>query len=278
MKWLKRLEKLLTNMWFYVALFLFSVVAPFIINELYRMGQGGGAAYVTLWNAQEALAYFGSYLSFLGSMILGAVAVIQTADANVQAKDANKQTERANQLAVQMQRLEQAKFMPMGSVETVNVNQRSIDCPSFSTQGIDNPIIFDMVDSDYKTFRECYHVDVLFMNTSEHPIVEIHAHGKGENRGADLRHGLKADWNDVYISMGEKQALRFLIPSEFFEKNRDDGLRLDLEFVNVFDFHTYAVITIDALAKYSNSTVKKEYTYRIKKITDVKPAEGTPKE
>ena len=100
MKWLK---KLLTNVWFYVILFLLSIVIPFGINEIYKIGQGWDNAYLTLWDAPDVFSFFGSYLSFFGSIVLGAVAIIQTADANEQAKEANKQIERANQLAAQMQ-------------------------------------------------------------------------------------------------------------------------------------------------------------------------------
>jgi hypothetical protein len=50
-------------------------------------------------------------------------------------------------------------------------------------------------------------------------------------------------------------------------------LRINLEFVNVFDFHTFATIKIDELSKWRSSNIKKGYTFQIQKITDVKPNE-----
>ena len=46
---------------------------PFIINESYKLGKG----YVTLWDASDMLSFYGSTLSFLGSIVLGIVALVQ---------------------------------------------------------------------------------------------------------------------------------------------------------------------------------------------------------
>jgi hypothetical protein len=215
MKWLK---KLLTNVWFYVILFLLSIVIPFGINEIYKIGQGWDNAYLTLWDAPDVFSFFGSYLSFFGSIVLGAVAIIQTADANEQAKEANKQIERANQLAAQMQQLEQAKFMSMVAIKKLYINQRSIDNPNHHTSEMDNPINFDMVDRDYWAFTTCYHIDVLFENISDFPIVEFYCHAKGVNGDAKIRHGIKPARNAVYISPHETQVTRLIIPSHFLRK------------------------------------------------------------
>lgn len=42
MKWLK---KLLTSIWFYVVLFVLSLLIPFGINEMYKIGQVSDKAY-----------------------------------------------------------------------------------------------------------------------------------------------------------------------------------------------------------------------------------------
>ena len=291
MDWIK---KQLTKPGTYIILFITSLVVPFIINDLYKYGLECERPYITMWNAADVLAFFGDYLSFFGTIILGAVAVFQTEKANEKTDDANAiatnaleqaersnllaqealvQTERANELSAQMQKLEQAKFMSMIAVEKLYVNRHSISTPNCHTPGIVNPINFDMVDQAFWTFSHCYHIDVSFENISDYPIVELYGHAKGFNHGAKIRHGIKPASNTVYISPHEKQAIRFIIPSHFFEKYPQDGLRIDLEFVNVFDFHTFATIKIDALSKWMNSNVKKGYIYQIHKITDVKPQE-----
>lgn len=270
MKWLK---KMLTNIWFYVALFVLSLVIPFGINALYKIGQGWDKAYTTIWGASDVFSFFASYLSFFGSIVLGAVAVIQTADATEQAKEANKQTVRANQLAAQMQKLEHAKFMSMISVEGLYVNQRSISTPNYHTVKVDHPTILDMVDFDFWPFTQCYHIDIIFENISDYPIVEFCGHAKGINCDAKVRHGIKPVQSTIYISPHEQQAIRFILPAHFFEKYPQDGVCIDLEFVNVFDFHTFATINIEEFAKQVDHHTNPHYIYQIKKITDVKPKE-----
>jgi len=161
----------------------------------------------------------------------------------------------------------------MISVNKLYVNQRSISNPNYHTSEIDNPILFDMVDRDFWAFTQCYHVDVIFENISDYPIVELYGHARGFSGDAKIRHGLKPAWAAFYISSHEAHAIRFIIPSYFFEKHPQDGLRIDLEFVNVFDFHTFATIKIEELAKWKNSTIKKGYIYQIQKVTDIKPQE-----
>lgn len=289
MEWLK---KLLSNVWFYIVLIVLSLLIPFGINEAYKYGQATGNGYLTIWGAEEVFGFFGDYLSFFGTIILGAVAVFQTEKANQKTDDANTiatdalkqaersnqlaqealmQTERANELSAQMQKLEQAKFMSMVSVKKLYINQRSISNPNYHTPEIDNPINFDMVDQAYWSFSYCYHIDVLFENISDYPIVELYGQAKGINGGANIRHGLKPAWSTVYISPQGIQAIRFIIPTYFFEKYPQDGLRIDLEFVNVFDFHTFATIKIDTLSKQISGNVSKGYAYQIRKVTDVKP-------
>ncbi len=58
------------------------VAAPFIINETYKSGKG----YVTLWDASDVLSYFGTALTFIGTIILGALALEQ----NEKAHEINK--------------------------------------------------------------------------------------------------------------------------------------------------------------------------------------------
>lgn len=124
MEWIK---KQLTKPRTYIILFVVSILIPFIINELYKHGQNCNFAYITMWSAEDVLSFFGNYLSFFGTIILGAVAVFQTEKANEKTDNANDiatdalkqaersnqlaqealmQTERANELSAQMQKLE----------------------------------------------------------------------------------------------------------------------------------------------------------------------------
>ena len=58
--------------------FLFCVVGvPIIINELYKYGQNNQSSYITKWEADDILVYWGSIITFFGTTILGIIALIQ---------------------------------------------------------------------------------------------------------------------------------------------------------------------------------------------------------
>jgi len=66
--------------WFWTILsiaVITSFAVIFIINESYKHG-----GYITLWDAQDALSFYGSYLSFIGSLIIGIIAVFMSKKAN----------------------------------------------------------------------------------------------------------------------------------------------------------------------------------------------------
>lgn len=98
------------------------------------------------WEAKDALAYYGSALGFIGTVVLGAITVYQTRKAHEQTEKANTQTEKANQLAeealaqtqranelaAKMQKLEEARFLSMVSIE--NVRFRTIKLADVSVQ------------------------------------------------------------------------------------------------------------------------------------------------
>lgn len=237
------------------------------------------------WNVEDALSYYGSALSFIGTVVLGAITVYQTREAHKQTEQANTQTEKANQLAeealaqtqkanelsVQMQKLEQARFISMVSIVKFDFNRRDIGEENFYNKNIPNRIKFDMVDHEFKTFRECYHIDVMLKNESEYPIIELFVSGKGDDRGAKLLHGIKSVTNSFYIPPKGEQAARFIIPAEGFQKYPSDGLLLKLSFTNVFDYTTEAKIQIDKVGQFVMRNTAIGYSYQLQKITNVNP-------
>lgn len=52
---------------------IITIIIPFFINEFYKTGKG----YVTLWEAKDVLAFYGSYVSFIGTVLLGILALYQ---------------------------------------------------------------------------------------------------------------------------------------------------------------------------------------------------------
>lgn len=75
----KKLKKFKTMIGFIIVLFLvITLIITIIINECYIPNNG----YLTLWEAKDVLAFYGSFLSFVGTVVLGAVAIFQNKKAN----------------------------------------------------------------------------------------------------------------------------------------------------------------------------------------------------
>ena len=271
MKWLK---KLLTSIWFYVVLFVLSLLIPFGINEMYKIGQVSDKAYITLWKASDVFSYFGSYLSFFGSIVLGAVAVIQTADANKQTAEANKQTERANELAAQMQKLEQAKFVSMVSLTTnghriqeVHASQaKSIHKASMSSYDY-----FDL-GADIPKSTRYFILDAEVENNSEYPLVHICIHPGAISNSNCILYGMQnLTERAVYIAANSKREIRIAIPADLLKNADVTELSLSIVFTNIFDYQTRARLDIETLGvagKYPTTT------YRLAKFVDIKPKDN----
>ena len=62
---------------FVIGILLSTLSIPFLINELYKLGSETGKGYYTLWEAKDVLSFYGSFLSFIGTMALGGLALWQ---------------------------------------------------------------------------------------------------------------------------------------------------------------------------------------------------------
>lgn len=152
--------------------------------------------WATNWSNADILNYGGSVLSFVGTVVLGIIAVLQTSKAHDQtdranqlAQDALIQTEKANKLAAQMQKLEQANFVSMVSVSNVQVGKRSAEHPMYKNMDMPNIEIVDLTANDFRsTF--CYHIDTMFENDSDYPIVQIICHAGARNNMTYLLYGI----------------------------------------------------------------------------------------
>lgn len=267
MEWLK---KLLTNIWFYVRMFFVSLLIPPIINWMFRVGTETGEGIVTMWQAADALSFAGDYLSFFGTVILGAVAVFQT-------DKANAQTEKANELATQMQKLEQAKFVSMVSLITsgrrtqeVSANQaKSIHKTSMSEYEY-----FDLSSNEPKSNRYII-LDAEIQNDSDYPIVQIGIHPGVLGSSACMLLGMTNYLESaVYIPAREKYDIRIGIPADLIKSSGTKDLSLNIEYTNIFDYRTRARLDIRELGVSSRYPTT---TYRLAKYIDVKPEENNEK-
>lgn len=244
--------KFIKKRWHYLlllVLFIISLAIPFGINEAYKVGEG----YITLWGAPDVLAFYGAYISFIGTVVLGVIAVEQ-----------NKKAHRLNE---QMQKLQQAQFVSMVSVKRLEIDKRSSKYPNYVNTNMREIEVLNCTGSGVKS-DYCYHIDVEFANSSPYPIVQINAQAGSRNNSNYLLWGMtNFTEKAIYIPEQGTKAIRFIIPSVVFEKLDSHKISLSLKFTNVFDYATFATIHIDDL---ENTNRRNEYQFRLAKFTDVK--------
>lgn len=222
-----------------------------VINESYKVGKG----YITLWQPADTLAFYGSYLSFIGTVLLGVVAVYQ----NKKAQDLNQQ----------LQKLQQAQYISMVTATKVMVETRSSSTPKFMNMQMRDIEIIDLT-ADGFVSSNCYHIDAEFKNDSDYPIVQMQIHPGERTNGNCLLYGMKNQIDQaVYIAKGESACYRYIVPCEMFEKTQQYGLRLNITFVNVFDYSTPSALHI---SKLNDKNHGNNYQYRLSKFTDIRPS------
>lgn len=245
---MKTLKWIVKQWWLYAFVFVLSLTIPFAINELYKKGNG----YITLWQASDVLAFYGSYLSFIGTAILGIVAVYQ-----------NKKAHKLNE---QMQILQQAQFVSMISVCGVMISQQSANHPKYVNKKMYELEYIDLKSNGFQSSR-CYHIDIMFCNSSQYPIVQCVIHAGKRGNGNSVFYGI-VDYKEtsIYIPEQGKQAIRFIVPSKMFEETQNYNLALCVDFINVFNYKTSATIQLEDL---ENAAQANKYSYRLSKLIDV---------
>ena len=229
---------------------LIVIFIPIVINESYKAGEG----YVTIWGAADALSFYGSFLSFIGTVILGLVAIWQN----------NK----AHKLNEQLQKLEQAQFVSMVSAKLVTIEKRSSSTPNFVNTQMPQMEVFDLK-SDTFNSQQCYYIDVEIENNSKYPIVQMKIHPGARTNGNGQIYGMKNVVDRaIYIPSGKSACFRYIVPCEIFERFQKFGLQLSLDFINVFDYTTPANLYIPDLSKSGRNV---EYKFRLLKFIDVRP-------
>lgn len=246
---MEKIKYILKQWWFYLILFALTLVIPIIINELYKPSVG----YVTLWSAEDVLAFYGSYLSFIGTIVLGIAAIYQ-----------NK---KAHLLNEQMQKLQQAQFISMISISNLEISKRSSTHPQYVNMNMRTLEFIDLTAENFEC-THCYHVDILFENSSQYPIVQIVAHGGSRQNINCLFWGMvKHKESAIYIPEHGTQAIRFIIPSTVFEAQQCYQLALSIDFINIFGYKTVATVNLPNL---KNETQRNEYIYRLAMFTDLR--------
>lgn len=234
----------------FILVVLIVFLIPIIINESYKVGRG----YITMWGAADVLSFYGSFLSFIGSIILGIVAIWQN----------NK----AYKLNEQLQKLQQAEYISMVSVKRVIVereNSSNLNLMNKQNSQID---IIDMTKDGFSS-DEFYYIDAEIKNDSKYPIVQMQIHPSDIKNANGLFYGMKNLVDQaIYIPSGESTCFRYIVPCKIFDYVNTYELRFSFNFINIFDHGTPANLYISDLTKNGNCT---EYKYRLFKFIDVRP-------
>lgn len=230
------------------ALFMLPLV---IVHVLYKWSLGCDF-WASEWTAGDMIGYIAGFEAFLGTFILGIVAVYQ-----------NKQAYKMN---AELQKMQQVQFVSMISLSKVYVNVRSKQYPQYMTTGFEHPEIVNMVDDEFPC-ANCFHIDAVFANESQYPIVQITVlfndvfHQK-------LLGGVPVFEHPVYIGAKSTSNIRLIIPYDLHKQTGQTSLIIKVCFTNVFDYTTISTLTFPTV---SEDHKESNHTYRLAKFTDVRP-------
>lgn len=233
-----------------VVVIMIALLIPFLINESYKVENG----YLTMWGAPDVLSFYGSFLSFVGTIVLGVVAIYQN----------NK----AHRLNEQLQKLTQAQFVSMVSVEDVMIAKRNSSTPNFVNSKMREMTAINLSKDDFGS-PQSYYIDVKFRNDSAYPIVQMRVHPGKRSNGNGQLYGMKNLVDQaIYIPNEDCACFRYVIPSKMFDiVENSHGLQLCIDFINVFDYTTPTSLYIEDLDGIGSRV---NYRYRLSKFTDIK--------
>lgn len=237
--------------WIVIIFILFITLAiPFIINELYKMGKG----YITIWGAADVLSFYGSYISFLGTIVLGTVSVWQSG--------------KAYKINEQLQKLQQAEFISIVYARKVVYEKRSSSDTNFTNRrNMDISATFDLKSDKCKS-EECYYIDIELKNDSKYPIVEMNVHSGDWLKASESIYGMKTEVNKaINIEAGKSACFRYIIPCKYLDMCNITQMKLCIECINIFDYITPAALYIKDL---NDKSEDQKYIYRLSKFIDIK--------
>ncbi len=225
------------------------------------------------WNVDAALSYYGSALGFIGTVVLGAITVYQTKEAHKQTEKANTQTEKANQLAeealaqtqranelaAKMQKLEEARFLSMVSVENVRFKKVKFadltdDKVPFMLPHTDKASLVDLTNGSNPS--ECYIIDTIIKNSSDFHIGTLSA----------VANYLGSTWSIPPkrngIAPNSQMNTRILIPYTNRKTAGEYNLRVHFYLTNIFEYTTHLTLAIKDI---SNADGKYSYNFDVEK-------------
>lgn len=239
-------------------------IIPFIINLLFKI-KAPIELFGAEWNAEDALSFYGSFLSLLGTVVLGAVTVYQTNKAHQQTEKANNIAEQSNELAIQMQRLEQAHFVSIVSIsyfKKFKVSGNIVEIGNANDLFKCNPIAeIDLTDDGYDNTKK-YIIDITLKNNSDYPIVKMKSRLELVYSNIRFVEGTKERRIRFDIAPKAEQSVRFIFPQNAFCKHSSHAVKINIKFANAFGFVTPTNLFIDDLDSNYN-----QYSFNTEELT-----------
>lgn len=157
----------------------------------------------------------------------------------------------------QMQKFQQVQFVSMVSAKDISVK---LD-PKLK---IENPEYYFDVTSKVMKESAQYDIAITFENYSDYPIVQMNIHMDQENERHESYGMIAYSEYQVYIAPHSTATYHILAPLRSFEEREVCSCIIEIDYINVYDYSTTAKINIPDFKK-------KEYSYRLKKVDDIKP-------
>ncbi len=212
------------------------IVVPIIINELYMKNDG----YITKWDAEDVLSYYGDVLSFVGTVLLGVI----TVRLSVQANNMNKR----------MLELEFSKSKPCltpisGCYDLYvgnDINKHTDNIKLIKNDSIViTPLFVTTPRSGITTSIAALNVE--FINTGTSNVVSIFI--DKIDFTLSVSHDLTPAKNalisgDTSFRVNEKKKVLFEFKQEFFEDQRDKIVDIDINDTDILPYINMELILI----------------------------------
>jgi len=250
MEYIRKVRSFIKKNWFYIVLlfiviFLFIALFAFIIpNYIFQSYKSNDEMQ---WSSLDVLAFYGAFLSFLGSVVLGYIAVYQN--------------RRANKINKELCNLQAAQYTSI-----ITITKVEFQCGGFSNQGGPNgQRIVNLFNGQTASSNSIY---VYFNNQSMYPIVRIKISVEEPERSTREKLGISNSC-EAAINLPPNQAITNLIivvPPNLIHEEYRLGLRV--WFMNIFGFEIETFLSFPDL---SSKTAEREYIFSYVSVNNMNP-------
>ena len=244
--------------WLFWLVVVVSLLVPFVFYIFFRRCLCFSA---TFWG------FYGSYLSFVGTVVLGIIAVWQNKKIRVQAENENRRIADENE---KLLRLQEAQYVSMISITKPTAQLRNVTDWK-SSNGEPAFTFIDLFGTDSAVTGICC-FDFALKNESNFPISKVITHLQICNCNRIDTSLVRDNDMTLYIKANGEQYVRIGIPTNFpsqavsgmpYQSDYEETAEIELLIisVNVFGYKTVSKLKFTNIRRvYINDAVKCEYS------------------